>query len=251
MGETLNQFVKRVRLERALFSMSHTPKRTLTEIALDCGFSFSSDFSRNFKQRYGMSASAFDLDPFRAEKRSMLQDSVESQGGGYRLDPLPVGENPYGFEVTFRTLPTRTVAYIRVLDPYSDGERVTAAIQRLLAWADARGVADHQWLGYMWEDPTIVELTDCCYEIGVVVDDVQPEGEIGRVHFPAMRVAEIEMHGGIELEMRALDWLWGSWLPRSGYIPIDQPGFEAFIGRPIAGSMENFALRLQLPVKRG
>jgi hypothetical protein len=36
LGETLNQFVKRQRLERALFLMSHAPRRSLTDVALDC-----------------------------------------------------------------------------------------------------------------------------------------------------------------------------------------------------------------------
>ncbi len=39
LGETLNQFVKRLRLERALYLISHAPNRSLTDVALDCGFS--------------------------------------------------------------------------------------------------------------------------------------------------------------------------------------------------------------------
>src|ERR1044072_7409336 len=42
VGETLNQFVKRQRLERALYLMSHAPNRPLTDVALDCGFASSS-----------------------------------------------------------------------------------------------------------------------------------------------------------------------------------------------------------------
>ena len=61
VGETLNQFVKRVRLERALSMLSHGRQSSLTEIALACGLGSSSDFSRSFKQRYGVPPSAFDL----------------------------------------------------------------------------------------------------------------------------------------------------------------------------------------------
>src|SRR5436305_8821653 len=32
VGETLNQFVKRQRLERALYRMSHAPQRSLTDV---------------------------------------------------------------------------------------------------------------------------------------------------------------------------------------------------------------------------
>jgi AraC family transcriptional regulator len=48
LGETLNTFVKRQRLERALRLMSHAPQRTLTDVALACGLQSSSDFSRSF-----------------------------------------------------------------------------------------------------------------------------------------------------------------------------------------------------------
>ncbi len=73
VGETLNQFVKRLRLERALFLMAHDSQRPLTEVALSCGFSSSSDFSRNFRQRYGVPPSALDLETFRNSKRDDIQ----------------------------------------------------------------------------------------------------------------------------------------------------------------------------------
>ena len=44
MGETLAAFVKRIRLERSVYLMSHRAGANLTEIALACGFSSSSDF---------------------------------------------------------------------------------------------------------------------------------------------------------------------------------------------------------------
>ena len=37
----------------------------------------------------------------------------------------------------------------------------------------------------------------------------------------------------------------------SGYVPTEQPGFEAWIGRPFAHGTEHFELQLQLPVERG
>ncbi len=73
--------------------------------------------------------------------------------------------------------------------------------------------------------------------------------DVGRFEFPAMLVAEVVVRGGIDLELRALDWLYGTWLPRSRYVPDDQPCFEAWIGRPFQHGPEHFELLLQLPVK--
>lgn len=249
IGETLGQFVKRQRLERALQLMSHAPARSLTDVALACGFSSSSDFSRSFKQRFGVPPSAFSVATLRDSRRDELERAHGGVDGAPRLARLPAGENPDGFEVTLRDLPPRTVAYVRVLDPYHSFAAVVEAYEHLLTWAEAHGVADRKWLGYQWEDPEIVALENCRYDAAVEVDDVRPDGRIGRYAFPAMRVAEVPIAGGIELETRALDWLFETWLPRSGFVPDDQPAFEAWIGRPFAHGSAHFTLACQLPVK--
>lgn len=250
VGETLGQFVKRQRLERALQLMSRSPGRSLTDVALDSGFSSSSDFSRSFKQRFGVPPSAFDLASLRDARRDELDRAHGGAEGAPRFARLRAGENPDGFEVTVRDLPPRMVAYVRVLDPFRSFAAVVEAYEHLTTWAEAHGVADRQWLGYMWEDPDIVALENCRYDAAVEVDDVRPDGRIGRFEFPAMRVAEVRIAGGLELETRACDWLFESWLPHSGYVPDDLPSFEAWIGRPLAHGMEHFTIACQLPVKR-
>jgi AraC family transcriptional regulator len=249
IGETLKQFVKRQRLERALYLMSHAPKRSLTDIALDCGFSSSSDFSRSFKQRFGSSPSAFDLESFRDARRNEFERAHADPSGATYLPRLPAGANPDGFEVRLRDLPARTVAYIRVLDPFREGVAI-AAVHRLMAWATERGLQDGQWLGYMWDEPEIVALERCRYDVGLVVPDLEPAGEVGRFEFPPMRVAEVRISGGLDLETRAIDWLYNTWLPRSGCMPDDQPAFESWVGRPFAHGYEHFEIDCQLPIKR-
>lgn len=248
VGETLAQFVKRVRLERALRILSHEPERSLTDIALACGFGSSSDFSRSFKKRFSVPPSGFDVAAFRASRRQDFEAAL-APDDEHLLRGLPAGENPDGFAVRMRRIPPRTVAYVRVLDPYRPAVVMDAAA-RLVAWAEAKELASGQWLGYMWDDPEIVAREDCRYDVGLVVEGCRPEGEVGCLQFPAMTVAEIELRGGIDLEMRAIDWIWRTWLPSSGYVPTDQPSFESWIGRPFAHGGEHFELHLQLPVQR-
>lgn len=248
VGETPSQFTKRLRLERALTAMSHNPARSLTDVALDCGFSSSSDFSRCFKQRYGAAPSVFDLDTWRASKRNGLSQLVEQSNASLHVHRLPAGENPDGFVADVIDLPPRPMAYLRVLDPYREGV-VASAAERLVAWAQEAGHADGAWYGYMWDDPDVVAMRDCRYDVAVEAEGFAPGGEIGRFEFPAMRVARVAVRGGIDLEMRALDWIYRTWLPTSGYVPDDQPCFEAWIGRPFARGLERFELDIHLPVR--
>ena len=250
VGEPLAQFVKRLRLERALRMMSHTPQRSLTEVALACGFGSSSDFSRSFKQRYGVPPSAFDVEVFRRERRAAWQEVAAEPSERHFLQGLPPGENPDGFEVELVDLPARTVAYRRVHDSFRPGV-AQAAVEGMLAWADERGIADGQWLGYMWEDPEVVAPQDCRYDVGLVVAERFHDESVGWLELAPMRVAQIEMRGAIDLEVRAIDWFWHTWLPASAYLPAELPSFEAWMGRPFEDGDAWFELWVQVPVVRG
>ena len=249
VGATPAEFVKRLRLERALGLMARPRARSLTEIALACGFSSSSDFSRCFKQRFGAPPSAFDIKSWRDARGDELKATVEQGTARPRLERLPPRHNPDKFSVKIRNLPARTVAYIRVSRPYQ-GDRVLKAAQRLISWADRQGLANGQWLGYQWDNPEITPLEDCRYHVAVEAEQFTPKGDVGRFSFPPMVVAQVEIRGALDLELRALQWLYGTWLPRSGFVPDDHPGFESWIGRPFAHGTEYFEIRVQLPIRR-
>jgi AraC family transcriptional regulator len=250
VGETPAEFVKRLRLEKALGMMARSRAPSLTSIALTCGFSSSSDFSRSFKQRFGVPPRAFDVGAWRKTRGKELEAIVEQATKSPRLERLLLRHNPDEFRVRIRDLPARTVAYIRVDRPY-EGDAAVRAVRRLVAWAERHGLADGQWLGYQWDNPEITSLEDCRYYVAVEAERFTPRGEVGRYRFPAMTVAQVEMRGGLDLELRALRWLFGAWLPRSGLVPDDHPSFEAWIGRPFAHGMEYFELHVQLPIRRG
>lgn len=248
IGVTPAELVKRLRLDRALSMMALDRRTSLSTIALACGFTSSSDFSRCFKQRFGVAASRFDLAAWRSTRRAQLEGKAPAEQ--LHLARLPAASNPDGFKVRVRTIPARTVAYIRVDDPYRP-DAVAAAAKRLVAWAERHGLAGGQWLGYQWDNPEVTPLEDCRYHVAVEAARFEPAGEIGRFRFPMMTVAQVAVRGAIDVELRALYWLYGSWLPRSGYVPDDQPCFEAWSGRPFAHGTERFELDVQLPVRRG
>lgn len=59
LGESVNDYVKRSRLERAAKRLVANNKVPITTIALDVGFTSSAVFSRAFKDYFGLAASEF------------------------------------------------------------------------------------------------------------------------------------------------------------------------------------------------
>ena len=168
VGETLHDFVKRVRSSGRSTSSRTATDRPLTEIALACGFGSSSDFSRSFRatlRRVAARVRRRQLPPHEARR-----DDRRHCPGARGSRACPAGSNPDGFTVRLRDLPARRVAYLRVFRPY-EGERVPEAATRLMAWARERGLAGGQWLGYQWDDPEIVALDLCRYDVGVEIPE--------------------------------------------------------------------------------
>ena len=73
MGETLADFVARLRLERAVALLKADRSMLVTDAALTVGFSALASFSRAFRRRYGINASAWIARrAARAQERSIL-----------------------------------------------------------------------------------------------------------------------------------------------------------------------------------
>jgi AraC family transcriptional regulator len=56
-GETLFEFIPRLRIERAASALIAHPRQSVLEVALDHGFASAATFARAFRARFGMSAS--------------------------------------------------------------------------------------------------------------------------------------------------------------------------------------------------
>jgi len=57
VGETPAQYIRRLRVERAAQQLVAAPRKSVTEVALDCGFSGSAPFARAFRETFVMTAS--------------------------------------------------------------------------------------------------------------------------------------------------------------------------------------------------
>jgi len=80
-GESLFQFIQRLRLEKAATLLLTDPVKPVTDIALESGFANSSSFAKSFKQHFNFSASQWrDLKSASCLQESNLEKKDSNQG---------------------------------------------------------------------------------------------------------------------------------------------------------------------------
>jgi AraC family transcriptional regulator len=82
VGEPLNSFIQRIRIEKAASMLKQNPKKAITSVALDCGFSSASTFAREFREAFGVSASEWRAGVYSKESKYRQMDSKERQTDG-------------------------------------------------------------------------------------------------------------------------------------------------------------------------
>jgi len=221
-GETVAQCIIRLRLEMAAGALVYQRNTPLTQIALDCGFSESTHFSKSFRKSYGCSPTQFRRDHPSGFRMRRI-------GKARPVEPAyPSGMN---VNVDIQTMPGRTLASLRLIGPYTHG-----GISRLYAelgqWyrSSLGRPAPEESVSITWSDPTVADQDtlrlDACYEVpaGTKGSDrvVMRELPGGRTACLKASLANSETHLIADL----WDWLFAHWLPRSGVELADRPAYE-------------------------
>jgi len=272
VGETLNQFIQRIRIEKAASQLTINSKKSITAIALDCGFSGSAAFARAFKEAFQMSASEFRAEALLQDSKIRKTKSKERQANGkirkdvdetscyvdpqtsnliWRIKMKDKGQ----IQVEVKDVPEFHVAYIRHIGPYKgDSALFENLFGRLMKWAGPRGLLQHpetRVLAVYHDDPKITEeeklRTSACI---TVPGDIRVEGEVGKMAIGGGKyaVARFELAGSSEYE-NAWNTVYGAWLPESGYQPDDGPCYELFHNDPKEHPEGKHIVDICIPVK--
>lgn len=276
-GETLNHFVRRLRVEKAAALLLANPSRPVTLVALDCGFSGPSVFARVFKEFYGMSAvewlratpeqraagptnrkigQSF-RNPWQAESLSIRQLGGVAVGSPtwmptWRIE-MKNADRKLEANVTVTELPPRTVVYARHVGAYAGQPQVFAELfGRLCAFAGPRGLLGPQaeTMCVYHDDPAISEEEKQRVDACLTVPPGTPvEGEIGTMEVPGGKFAV----GRFEVAMNEFNLAWeamsGGWLPDSGYQFDDRLALEIYRNDPETHPEKKCVVDICIPVK--
>lgn len=244
-GETINDSVARLRLARAATLLQASPRMTVLDAALDCGFESASGFSRAFKRQFGVSPRAWDRQrPLKDSKNGKVWDAFPRYTDAMLDDAAASGE----FTVQVRALPAQHLAYIRVQNPYQP-PRILVAYDCLLTWYAARGGTAPTLIGMSQDDPDITPLELCRYDLCLPVPESWTgDDEVSTRVFPACQVASVRCVGDIYVVDRAWQFLFRHWLPRSRYQPDNLPAMEIYHRQPSELGWEVYDIDCAIPI---
>lgn len=235
-GETLFQFIIRHRHEKAAMLLTTQMKRSVTDIALTCGFTSSASFAKSFKNHFGISATEYRKE--NSEKSNLRQK--ESSKGKAFMPPViyPEGMNWRVVDdheervVRIQEFKRENLLYIRYTGPYKgDKELFSRLWGKLCLWAGTRNLMNEEtnYRVLYHNDPELTEedklrISLCLSTESTWVDD----DEVGVMEFPQGKFAVVRFRLGPEEYQKAWDWVYYRYLPWSGYLPEDRPAMEYY-----------------------
>jgi AraC family transcriptional regulator len=226
MGETVAEYVRRVRLAMAVQRLLHSTE-PVTEIALEVGYETPAAFTKAFRQRFQMAPTRLrSMERAEAFTRLLKPPAVKPQSRR-KINP------------EIRTLPDQHVLYVRRtgLIDQTYNKAAGKAFQILMTCLYKHGLMD-TWtvcVGITPDDPNVVPHEQCRFDAGVVLKEgvqVQPVESVGMQMLPGGRWAVFHHKGPYSTLWQTWNTVDRDWLPRSGVTLRDVPPVEVYLDDP-------------------
>lgn len=198
-GETLADFIRRLRLEAAADDLFKS-KQPVLNIALEYGFSSSQSLAKAFKQHFGVTPSAFrDCENYQEfsllARNSKIGHTLRKNGNEVNPSAPYTGSTPTTWSSTMETqnFAASKLAYIRVTGPYGEGYQEPSG--RLYQWAGMKGLAGNTCIFIYHDNPEITPDEKCRTDICLMVpEDTQVPNGIELQDFPGGQYAVMRQH---------------------------------------------------------
>jgi AraC family transcriptional regulator len=255
MGESVYQFIRRLRLEKAAEMLALRPGLAVTEVALTCGFTTPSAFAKSFKDHFKVSATQWR----RQCRMTVREEQARSASGICRLAfaggaPVWTSDCEEGCRrITLEQMPRLKVGYIRYVGPYQENDTLFDNLyHRLFQWALPKGFLNEAPVRFniFHDNPDITQST----RLRVMAAIPVPES-IGKSNTVGIFTLSGGTYGVCRLQLKkgefvkAWEWMFATWLARSGYELDDREMLERYLGERTVNGQQVFDVDLCIPVR--
>lgn len=235
VGETVNDYVSRKRMEKAARTLICSPELSIMDVAESGGFSSSANFSKSFKLYFGVSPSQL-RDP-NAEHDSKIGKIYSKYGKAFSPKDLYsqfVTESQVFdqdklekmlMNVKVEDFNERVVAYLTAPKGY-ELDAIFETWDRIADWARSSGIENEQdkRFAICHDNPMITPTEQCRYDASIEVDnDIQINSPYSKTVIPSGKYAVGYYKGDGDKVSNFYMELYSAWLPNSGFEPDDYP----------------------------
>lgn len=231
-GESIHEFIKRIKMEQSAFRLKVEKTRRITDISYDYGYS-SSNYSSAFKQHHNLSPIEF--------RRSITQKSLVHPIFSDIYTELESFED-CNKKISIEVLPDYCVIFERHKGNYGDLSINWEAFQ------------DHYrqyitnktlFIERTFDDPSITDTDECLYDICMTIDKncvlestyILKGGKFAIYHFKGL----------MEDIYFAYQSIFNIWISQSGNFLDDRYGFEIY--RKVDCSIKYMEIDICIPIK--
>ena len=245
VGETLQEHIRRLRLEQAASYLKYTEK-SVTEIAFDASYQTHEAFSRAFKLAFNISPSEF-----RSNNTFVTQigkTSVHYKDNVQEKDiTILIGEEKMDVEI--KTIEPMRVAFVRHVGPY---DQVGIAWEKLCMHLGKEGFLGGrcQFVGICYDDPEVTAPEKIRYDACITVDDsFIPSDDIAVQTIGGGEYAVTTHLGPYNNLGDTYSKLYGQWLVNSNREFRSEPCMEFYLNDPDGTEPEDLVTDICLPLK--
>lgn len=225
-SESLYSFIKRLRLEKAIFLLRSNRKLTIQDIALSVGFSNQASFAKALKEKFQLNASQIkkmnDSEIHQLINKNRTNGKVLTNDS-YYTDPI---------ELAIQIVEPLKVLYIRYTGAYKgNSDLFSKLFTKLYCFADKNKLVNQETRWFVvyhdYSDLTSEEklrLSVCMS----IKNDVSNQGEFGCMELAGGRYAVGKFLLRTDEYQGAWNYMISRWLPDSGYLPDDRLCFEYY-----------------------
>jgi AraC family transcriptional regulator len=240
MGETINDYISRRRLERAVGSLICDIDISMTQIALDNGFSSSANFSKAVKLYFGFSPSAIrNLKKTKTGKIGKIYSKYGKVFSPEELYPTRINNNVahtayldrLNAVVAVKAMNRQRVCTLASQRGYEQ-DAIFKAWDQIIGWAVNNGIkqCEQNRFSFAFDNPTITPANKCRYDAAIVIDDnINVNSPFIASEIPKGKYAVLYFKGPPEEAINAQLSIYSDWLPNSGFEPDDFPMLENYL----------------------
>jgi AraC family transcriptional regulator len=229
-GRNIYESIKSIRLQKASNLLLTNKGSTVSQIANECGYSSQTSFIRAFKGRFGMTPRSWREEGYHRYASTLIENNKVSDV------PTEVFEN----------IEPRIVKELPINALYIRDRGYTPQIKKswkqLQAFVYIHDLTHYQFISLFHDNPAITPLDECHHVAAIKVDDQLKESSLPSFKIAGGVYAVFRLEGTKPKLLRFIQWIYHTWLPKSGYTATTKPPYAVYTKNHHLSEDEHFEM---------